>query len=397
MEKQRIYEELLNLTSIEVLDVEIEKRVIVIKCQTKNHEDNCPICREKTNTVNGYYFRTIRDLNMGNRHVSLLVKTRQFHCKKCNRLFMETLDFADSNKGYTHRQTNFMFCLAKKQPHTEVAAIVDTSPKTVERVVLDYSTKTANIKQRYQQVRKLGIDEQSHRKGKKDYICILTDLERGIIIDILPDRKKATLIAHFQSLGEDFCRQITDVSCDYWDAYISVAKTCFPLAKIVLDRFHVIKLLNNILNDFRKTLRKSDPKNDNYKRIKGLLFKQFHTLSDEQLDDLLLAFDKSPLLEKIYKIKERFNYILDYSHSVEDALIAFNNWVEYITKSKITLFDGFIKTLKNTQQYIANYVESSISNAVTEGLNNLIRSVRRIAFEMPNFKHLRLRVLAISC
>ena len=78
---------------------------------------------------------------MGIRHVHLLVKMRQFHCKNCNRYFRENLDFADLNKEYTHRQSDYMFCLVRKQCYTEVATIVDVSPKTVERIVLDFVKK----------------------------------------------------------------------------------------------------------------------------------------------------------------------------------------------------------------------------------------------------------------
>lgn len=397
MEKLTFYEELLNLPSVEILDIKVDAKIITIECQVKQSGNICPNCGETSTTVNQYYHRTIRDLNMGIRHVHLLVKMRQFYCKGCNRYYTETLDFADLNKEYTHRQSDYMFILARKQCYTEVAAIVDVSPKTVERIVLDCCQKMIDIPERYRQVKRLGIDEHSHRKGKKDYLCILTDLDKGIIIDILPNRKKETLIAHFKQMGADFCNQITDVSCDYWDAYITTAKVCFPNAKIILDRFHVTKLLNNVLDDFRKELRKSDKDNAHYKRLKWILYKQYHTLSDQQLDDLDAAFVDSPELEKIYHIRESFHHILDNTDTVENAIIAINNWVEELTKKEITLFDSFVKTLKNTKEYIANYVENYLSNAVTEGLNNLIRSVRRTAFGMTNFENLKLRVLAISC
>ena len=397
MEKITFYEELLNLPSVEILNIKIDTKIIRIECQVKQTGATCPNCGETISTVNQYYHRTIRDLNMGIRHVHLLVKVRQFYCKSCNRYFTETLDFADLNKEFTHRQSDYMFCLARKQCYTEVAAIVDVSPKTVERIVLDICRKTIDIPQRYRQVKRLGIDEHSHRKGKKDYLCILTDLDKGIIIDILPNRKKETLIAHFKQLGIDFCNQITDVSCDYWDAYITTSKLCFPNAKIILDRFHVTKLLNNVLDAFRKELRKSDKDNTNYKRLKWILYKQYHTLSDQQLDDLDAAFIDSPMLKKIYHIRESFHHILDNTDTIENAIIAINNWVEELAKKEVTLFDGFVKTLQNTKEYIANYVENYLSNAVTEGLNNLIRSVRRTAFGMTNFENLKLRVLAISC
>jgi len=396
MHKFQFYEELLNLPTVRIVDIKIDNKVITIECQVKKVSEVCPNCGVSSTTVNQYYYRTLRDLNMGIRHVHLLVKMRQFYCQSCHRYYSEILDFADLNKDHTHRQSDYMFCLARKQSYTEVAAIVDVSPKTIERIVLAKCEKIIDIPNRYAQVRRLGIDEHSHRKGKKDFLCILTDLDRGIIVDMLPNRKKETLIAHFQTLGQGFCKQITDVSCDYWDAYITTAQTCFPQANIILDRFHVVKLLNESLDTFRKELRQSHKDNMNYKKLKWVLYKQYHTLSDTQLDDLDLAFKDCPDLEKIYYARERFHHILDNSTCVEKANIAIQIWINDLVTKGIKTFDRFIKTLTKTKKYVANYVIDYMSNAVTEGLNNLIRSVRRTAFGMTNFNHLKLRVLAIS-
>lgn len=396
MKDATLYEQLLNLPSLAIDDVVIEPQSIMIFCHVQSLVSLCPNCGKESSQVNQYYRRHLRDLNMGVRQVYLDVKMRQFYCSDCNRYYSEPLDFADMNKDFTHRQTDYMFCLARKQSYTEVAAIVDTSPKTIERLVLARCSEMIDVPARYRQVRRLGIDEHSHRKGKKDYLCILTDLDRGIIIDMLPDRKKDTLIAHFQGLGAEFCDQITDVACDCWDAYIEASRRCFPQANIVLDRFHIVKLLNESLDVVRKKLRKSDKNNPVYKKLKWLLYKQYHTLSDAQLDTMQAAFEQSPSLEQIYRARERFHHILDTSGSVESALAAMQQWQNDLAQQHITAFDTFVKTLGRIKEYVANYVLNHLSNAVTEGLNNLIRSVRRTAFGMTNFINLRLRVLAIS-
>ena len=396
MDNLLLYEELLNLPSIKITAIKIDPQVITISCQVRQAGQVCPNCGKITNSINGYYQRTLRDLNMGSRQVQLVVKMRQFYCKNCPRYFSETLPFADLNKEYTHRQTDYMFCLARKQSYSEVAAIVDVSPKTIERLVLAKCETLIDVPRRYAQVRRLGIDEHSHRKGKKDFLCILSDLDRGILIDILPNRKKETLMAHFKALGPVFCAQITDVACDYWDAYMTTAQSCFPQATLILDRFHVVKWLNESLDNFRKELRKSDKDNPHYKKLKWVLYKQYHKLSDNQLDDLDRAFADSPALKSLYQARERFHHILDNKKTVDDALAEINKWINDLADKGITAFDTFIKTLSKTKEYIANYVLNYLSNAVTEGLNNLIRSVRRTAFGMTNFEHLRLRVLAIS-
>lgn len=396
MEHLTIYEQLLNLPTLSITQVEINPSTVRIECQTKRLTDTCPSCGQQTARVNQYYNRTLRDLNMGIRQVHLVVNMRQFECPNCQRYFTETLDFADLGNEHTHRQADYMFCLARKQSYTEVAAIIDTSPKTVERLVLAHCERLIDLPARYARVRRLGIDEHSHRKGKSDFLCILTDLDRGTLLDLLPNRKKQTLIAHFEKLGPAFCGQITDVSCDYWDGYIGTAHHCFPQANLILDRFHVVKLLNQAVDSYRKQLRKADPDKAVFKRLKWVLYKQYHTLSDTQLDDLDAAFSDSPALRAVYWAREKFHHLLDNSSSVEQGLSGIQTWIEQVSQQGLVIFDRFVKTLTKTTAYIANYIRDHLSNAVTEGLNNLIRSVRRTAFGMTNFENLRLRVLAIS-
>jgi transposase len=71
-----------------------------------------------------------------------------------------------------------------------------------------------------------------------------------------------------------------------------------------------------------------------------------------------------------------------------------NDWIEQATKLEHPKTNKFIKTLQNWMANIASYANTFATNAVTEGLNNLIRRIKRISFGMPNFEHLRLRVLA---
>lgn len=396
MNANDIYSNLLNLSDVTVIDVLITDKAIEIKCETLKTSQLCPHCGQLCNKVNSKSVRRLRDLSIANREVHLLVKVREFYCSSCHKYHTENLDFAYPNKGYTARQSKYIFELCQKQSYQEIGAITNMHKKTVERLVLFQCEKNLDLSGRYARVKRLGIDEQSHRKGKKDYICILTNLDDGTIVDILPDRKKETLINHFQSLVDSFCQQITDISCDIWSPYIQVVRECFPNATLVLDRFHVTKLLNTPLDTLRKDLRKEFKDETVYKRLKWILFKQYQKLSDKELDDLHAAFEVNPLLKIYYFQREKFHHILDNQPTVEHAIIAIDKWVQDTQNNKITIFDGFIKTVQKYATYIANYVKDKLSNAVTEGLNNLIRSIRRISFGMPNFEHIRLRAMSIS-
>jgi transposase len=398
MEKTAFYQELLNLPNLEVSSVAMEGQKIVIECHIKSDvtDSLCPSCNKPSSCVHKRHVRVIRDLDISGREVWLHISTRQFVCRDCRRYFYESLSFADSHKSYTHRQADYVFLLAQKQSAVEVGCIVNMVAKSVERLVLNVCKKTVDLNKRFAQVRRIGIDEQSHRKGKKDYFCVITDIDRGIVLDMLPDRKMATIIAYFKKLGAAFCQQITEVCCDNWDAYITAAQMCFPNAKIILDRFHVTLQLNQGLDNLRKQLKKEDKNNPNFKGIKWILFKQYSTLSDKQLDALDAAINDNPRIGLLYHQREAFHHILDNAPSVEIALQRLIDWKIEVIKKGITEFDDFIKMLNNKQELVINYVTNRLSNAATEGLNNLIRSIRRVAFGMTNFQNLRWRVLAVS-
>lgn len=396
MDELTFYTRLLGLLHVQLTGVTVTEKRIEIACTLTGTQTRCPLCGVVCTVVNDRTTRTVRDLNISEREVYLVVSVRQFRCPTCGSCPTERLPFADANKSYTHRQARYVFALARKQTYGEVGAVVGLHAKTVERLVLHECERALHLPQRYAGLRRLGIDEQSHRKGKKHFICLLTNLDTGTLVDLLPDRKKETLVAYFQALGPAFCQQITTVSCDIWPPYLAVAATCFPQATLVLDRFHVVKLLNQGLDSLRRRLRREAPEEAGYKGLKWLLFKQYHRLRDDELDALHAAFAVSADVKTAYFLREQFHHILDRPQAVASAVRGLDAWVAGVRAQQLTLFDAFISTLQRHKEHIANYVLDHVSNAVTEGLNNLVRSIRRCAFGMPNFQHLRLRVMAIS-
>ncbi len=230
-------------------------------------------------------------------------------------------------KTYTRRQAKWIFEMCAKQPFTggrppaQVAALVGLSHKTVERLYYDLAEQQIDLAGRYARVRKLGIDEVSHRKGKRDFVCVLTDLERGVQLDILPDRRKETLDAHFAALGPSFCAQITVVATDMWRPYRDVAETHFPNAEVVIDRFHVVKALNEMLDRIRKHLRREHADTDCFKSIKWSLFKRTDACPADEQARLDEAFAESPLLGDAYRLRNAFHALMDTSRE-RDTLAA---------------------------------------------------------------------------
>jgi transposase len=126
------------------------------------------------------------------------------------------------------------------------------------------------------------------------------------------------------------------------------------------------------------------------------LFKQTEHLTDEQVQTLTQAFEGSPQLKKAYELRNSIYTIFELAQNKAQARTWLERWDKEVRSTKKSAWDKFLKILGNCKELILHFVDSGISNAVTEGLNNLIRYMRRLSFGVPNFEHMRLRILASS-
>jgi len=123
-----------------------------------------------------------------------------------------------------------------------------------------------------------------------------------------------------------------------------------------------------------------------------MLFKRQPT--PEQTRQLAHAFGYSPLLKAISDLRHGFHHAFDSAPDAASLRLGLTRWLEQARGLNAAELAPFIKTLTRWLVPIANYAHQGLTNAVTEGLNNVIRYMKRISYGLPNFEHLRLRVLA---
>lgn len=405
MNEAQFYQDLLALPDLVVTHIEHEPQRITVEGHIPPQATPCPVCAEPTALVNQYDRRKVQDLSISGKDVWLHLRLPQLACQSCPRYFTTPPKWIMPGKSYTRRQAKWVLLLCAKQPFTEVAALVNLSHKTVERLYYEMADEVIDLPSRYAQVRKLGIDEVAHRKGKHGYVCVLTDLDRGLQLsdpshemgqDVLPDRKKATLVAHFEALGPKFCAQIEGVAFDMWRVYRDVAQQCFPQAELVVDRFHVVKALNDVLDCVRRTLRRAQPEEEAFKGIKWMLFKRREHLTETEEERLELALSHSWLLAEVYALRQTFHAAFDLAGDAAWLGRELQAWMDHAEGVSNKHMERFLGTLRRWFEPITAYASSGITNAVTEGLNNCLRYMTRISFGLPKFEHMRVRVLMAS-
>jgi len=241
----------------------------------------------------------------------------------------------------------------------------------------------------------LGIDEIALKKGHKDYVCVLVDLDTHEVVSVLEDRSKEFLKAYFEGLGKAFCEQIKVFCSDMWEGYIKLAEELFPNATIVVDRFHFYAHVQKGVDNCRKHFRRKFKDNEMLKGLKWPLLKNEQKLSDKEQEKLHQVFEQEEfqLLKITYEAKRAFRAILEDKNDQLKAEKRINKWIKQVEDLKIRHLFPFIKTLNNWKEYILNYFLDRHTTSLVEGINNKIKAIKRRAFGFLDFNNFKRKVL----
>ena len=244
------------------------------------------------------------------------------------------------------------------------------------------------------EVRVLGIDAIAQHKGHRDFVCVLSDIERGKVIEVLPSRTKATLEAYFDGLRPRQRAAIEVVSIAMWEAYADVARTKVPQAAIVVDRFHVMKNLQEKRQDARRTAQRQLPQamRDELKGLRWLLGRNDADLDAAGRQQLQRAFEIWPELAMLHGLKEEFRAFYERKNR-RTAIRALATWIAKVQQSGHKALLKCVETVCRWEQEILTYVDERITNGFVEGTNNKIKLIKRRAFGFRNFENFRYRIL----
>jgi transposase len=388
----RTIEILLDFSELSVTSVQITKSCIEIDCHSKFEENICPSCLKKCKKVTSVTTRRVRDMSILGKEVYLNLESRQFHCLDCSRYFQEQFSFVNPSKTQTIRLENYLYSCLKASSFKQVSVRENVLWDVLQDLFDRYSAVEIQTNLDYFPTR-IGIDEFAYRKGKKAYAVVIVDLDKSCVWEVLEDRSKERLKAYFLSKGEAFCAGVEVVRCDMWEGFSTTAKEIFPNASVVIDRFHFFNHCHQVLDTLRKELRKSDPENASFKAIKWLLYKSWADLNTEQRSTLLKAFRQSPTLKQCYFLKVELQNIFNADIDKNKAEVYVSQWVEQAKQVKHKAMDKFLTTFQTWKNDILNFFTYRISNGIVEGINNAIKTLKRLAYGFRNFEHFRNRIL----
>jgi transposase len=391
--------ELLGIAALKVnmygLRSEGEEEVLHLRCSHRNDIAVCSRCGTASAAIHEEKERCVRHLDIWGKRTFLHFYSRRFMCEKCEQPFTESLPFVEKFRRHTAAFERHIYERCRTSCRKKVAVNEKLSQATVKEILNRFARRIPE-RSGCLLTRVLGIDEISLKKRHKQFVLVISDISSRSILAVLPDRRKETLEKWLDELTEEQRRAIKFVSIDMWAPYAQAARAKLPKARLTVDRFHVMKQLNERLGQMRRKIQRALPeeKKDMLKGMRWILVKNREELSAEEEARLTKVLARHPELRELYLLKEEFRCIFEKVRSRDKASHFLKAWVY---KAQITgnlFLLKFVGTLKNWWNEILNYFVERVTNGFVEGLNNSIRNIIRTAFGYRNFENFRLRVFA---
>jgi transposase len=225
----------------------------------------------------------------------------------------------------------------------------------------------------------LGVDEKAVAR-RHQYVTMVCDLERGTVEYLADNREKTSLDAYYASLSPEQLAGIKAVAMDMWDPYIASTVAHVPGGrwKIVFDRFHIMKHMNEAVDTVRKEEHRllMEDQNDILKGTKFLWLFAEENVPEKMVE--VFAFLRRLNLKtgRAWAIKESLRELWSYRRRGW-AELYWQRWYFWATHSRLKAVKSVARMIHDHLENVLTYFDHRITNAVSEGLNSKIQTIKK--------------------
>ena len=239
----------------------------------------------------------------------------------------------------------------------------------------------------------LGMDEKSFRRGQS-YVTLLTDLEESRVLDVVEERTTEAASQLWDTLSPEQKQGVEAVAVDMWEPFIQTIQTQVPDADIVHDKFHVSKYLGEAVDKVRRQEHKEllAQGDETLKGTRQLWLYNPQNFSPEQAEEFSALKDLHLKVARAWAAKELFSKFWEYQEEGW-ARRFFKNWFGWVSRSRLKPVVDVAQMLKRHLDNLLTYLKHHITNAVTEGLNSKIQSLKSAARGFRSFRNYLIRIL----
>jgi transposase len=337
-----------------------------------------------------------RSLPIGNRATHVLLQIPRVECHTCRLTRQVPIDFADPRRRYTHAFERYALDLSRHSTIQDVAEHLGVGWDTIKDIQQRHLHKHF-AKPKLKHLRLLAIDEICVGKGQR-YLTVVLDLESGAVV-FVGDGKGADALEPFWRRLRPSGARIEAVAMDMSQAYILAVHKNLPQAALVFDRFHVVKLFNERLSDFRRELYREASDLLHKQVLKGtrwLLLKNPENLAPERRERERLeeALRLNQPLATAYYMKEDLRQIWEQPDRATAARVL-DDWIRRAQESGLKVLHKMAATLGTHRYGILAYYDYPISTGPLEGTNNKIKTMQRQSYGFRDHEFFKLKIYAL--
>lgn len=381
-------EKLLELKEVILLNIENTKDSKIVEFKMAQRIHKCPRCGDETSKVHDYRIQDVKDIPILGNNTILRIHKRRHVCKTCGKRFYEHIPLVPKYQRTTNRLWLYVLkCLNDTVSMKSVAESCNISPSSVARII-DHVNYDLNSLPEI-----LSIDEFKGNAGRK-FQCILTNPKKHEVLDILPERTIESLSAYFATFNNR--NNVKYIVMDMSSLFRSMAKSCFPNAQIIVDKYHVYRQVQWAFEDIRKQVQKEfgTKRRKYFKRSRTLLLKGREKLTEDELQQVSLMLQLSKPLAQSYYLMHEFREFMK-SKDLITARKKLGDWFMHVGATDLTRFHKCVETFSSWQEEILNAFNTGLTNGYTEGCNNKIKVLKRNAYGVRNFPRFRKRIMHV--
>jgi transposase len=327
------------------------------------------------------------DLPIHGKRVGIIVMRQRYHCRACNKTSFQPLPDTEQSHAATKRLIEYVGRESMKRTFVSVADDTGIHERTVRRLFMAEVAKLES-ETKFECPRWMGIDEVHLVRRPR---CIITNVEKRTVIDLLASRTKDVVSRYLYRIPQKDRIQL--VAMDMWQPYKDAVKDNLPEATIVIDKFHVIRLALQAMDQVRKETRSRLTKRQvrTLKRDRYILFHRQGELEDRDKFILDTWVGQFPLLGKAYQLKEDFCDLWN----VKDKKEAQEHYLAFLAQMPVELegaFQPLTTAMMNWKAEILSYWDYPVTNAYTEALAGLVKLANRIG-RGYSFQAIRAKIL----
>ena len=401
-------EALLGLDGFRVIDVANGDAELVVTVETTATVVTCEGCGVRAESQDRVE-RHLRDLPCFGRPVRLVWHKRRWRCRHeaCPRRTWTEAHDAVSARAVLTRRAGWEMTRqvgANARPVAQLAREFGVEWSTVMAAVVEHGTPLVDDPDRVGTVTTLGVDETSFLKANRwhatQYVTGFVDLDHKRMIDLVEGNDANAVKAWLAGQAEEWRRGVATVATDLAESYRAGMSPHLDHAVRVADPFHVVRVANRCVDVVRRrvqneTLGHRGRKADPLFKIRKLLLKGAERLDDRGTDRMLLGLrvgDPDEELLGAWLAKESVRDIYLTNDPV-DAAILIDKAIAGCAEDDVEEIQALGRTLAAWRTEILAHHDTGASNGPTEGLNLLVKKVKRCGHGFKRFDHYRLRVL----